>query len=171
MSGATLAAYDSALSGADTRQTLVTALDAEDFSLVGGCTKTATKKIFPATELRQLVLTGQNAASERAQQDPRVIAELTKWSSCTRSSGYSFGKPDDVRASITAKLIAILGKAPAPLGVGAAAATPVNTAAIAALQQEEITLAAADGQCAAKGLDAVTTTVEAEYEKKLAAGG
>lgn len=163
------AAYDRALYGDNASATFAAALDSEDLSGLGGCTKQAVDVNFPAAELKLLRANGQNAIGDRALQDPRVIDATKTWSTCMRAAGYTYATPDDIGSDLKGKLAAIVGAAPrtVPIGTDPAKAVRYDAAAMADLKRQELAVAAADFACAAKGLAATTTKVEAEITKSL----
>lgn len=162
------AAYDRALYGDNASATFAAALDSEDLTVLGGCTKQAVDAVFPPAEIKLLRQSpaSQDAVGERALQDPRVVEALRSWSGCMQAAGHTYAKPDEIKADIQARLGAIVGAASSVAPVGTAVATYDQTA-MAALQQQEITLANADSACAAKGLRAIKDKVEAELTKAL----
>lgn len=165
------AAYDQALYGGNRSATFASALDSEDLTGLGGCTKRAVDTVFPASEIKLLRQSpsSQDAVGELALQDPRVIEATRSWSGCLRSAGYSYAKPDEIKTDLQARLGAIVGAAPQtlPVGTDPATAKTYDQAAMAALQKQEIALATADFACAAKGLKATKDKVEAELTKAL----
>ncbi len=162
-------AYDRALYGDNPGATFAAALDSEDLTGLGGCTKQSVDAVFPANEVRRLRLTGQDAVGERALQDPRVVEAIRGWSTCMRSAGHTYAKPDDIKADLQGKLGTIVGAAPrtAPVGSDPAAVAPYDKATLAALQKTEIAVATADFACAAKRLKATKDKVEAEIAKTI----
>ena len=165
------AAYDQALYGGNSSATFASALDSEDLTGLGGCTKQAVDTVFPASEIKLLRQNpnSQDAVGELALQDPRVVEAVRSWSACIRSAGYSYAKPDEIKTDMQARLGAIVGAASQtlPVGTDPATAKTYDQAAMAALQKLEIAVATADFACAAKGLKATKDKVEAELAKTL----
>jgi hypothetical protein len=154
------AAYDTALYGNNPGATFAVALGSENPTILGGCSKEAFGMVFAPTEVAQLRKTGQDAIGARALQDPRVISAAREWSACMRGAGYNYGKPDDAKADINAKLNAIVARS-------SVAGGSLDTASLAALQTEELNVAHADAACQAKGYSAIKAKVEAEVAKQL----
>lgn len=165
---ADLAAYDRALYGENPAATFAAALDSEDLTGLGGCTKEAVDAVFPAAEIKLVRSSGnsQDAVGELALQDPRVIEANRSWAGCMRAAGYGYAKPDEIKTDLKSRLGAIVGGATQPAPVGAAATT-YDRAAMAELQKQEIAVATAEATCAAKGLKATKDKVEAELTKAL----
>lgn len=165
------AAYDRALYGDNAGATFASALDSEDLTGLGGCTKQAVDTTFPPSEIKLLRQSpnSQDAVGELALQDARVIEATRSWSACMRTAGYNYAKPDEIKTDLQARLGAIVGAAPqtAPVGSDPAKALSYDAAAMAALKQQEIAVAGADFACAAKGLQATKDKVEAELTKTL----
>lgn len=158
-------AYDRTLYGANPSATFAAALDSEDLSQIGGCTKKAVDQVFPAQEVRRLVRGSQDAIGELALQDPRVVEATRAWSDCMRRAGFTYANPDEVETALKDRLAAVVGGASKPAPVGATPAAPYDRAALAALQRDEVSVAVADYGCAAKGLKKTKDAVEAELAK------
>ncbi len=149
-------AYERTLFGDNRSQTFVVALNAEDFSQTGGCTRAAVSKVFTKNELGGGFVNLQNAQGARVDSDPRVIAAYRDWSTCMRQAGFSYGDKVAVETDLTSRLDAIIR------GGDPKALPPSGQAALTALQAQELAIAAADHTCAVKYVDAVTTKVETE---------
>jgi hypothetical protein len=158
------AAYDRALYGSNPGATFAAALGKEDPTGLGGCTKQAFDAVFPPSEVAQLRKISQDAVTQAAAQDARVIAAAKVWSGCMRAAGLNYGTPEEAKADIKKKLALVVGQAGA---AGSTSAAPFNKAAVDALGREEINVAVADSACQAKGYSATVTKVEAEVAKKL----
>ncbi|MHB1210758.1 MAG: hypothetical protein ACYC0W_00655 [Candidatus Nanopelagicales bacterium] len=146
-------AYRFTLLGEHPTATFAVALDAEDFSLVGGCTGTAVGQVF---DTAQLEATYVNPKDLLVEQDPRVIAATQAWSDCMRGKGFTYPTQADGEDDISARLAALLG------GDAPQALDPARQALLVELQGEELALARADFDCAADVLDPVVAQVETE---------
>ena len=129
------------------------ALEAEDFSQTGGCTKTAAGQTYTVDELSGAYI---NPADRRVDQDPRVLAALKKWSDCLRVKGYQYEHPDQIDVDLRDRLAAI------SLGQDPKALTGSALAALQQLQAEEVALAGVAAACEAKILEPVRSKVEDE---------
>lgn len=159
-------AYDRALLGENTDATFAEALDSGDFTRLGGCTKEATGTVFGGLAVLQSFQSRLDDLDERIVADQRMVKAIGKWSACMRSAGFSLQDPDDVDSVLRKKLDAIVG----PAGEIAAApdAEPTyDTAALAALQKEEVAMVGADITCEKKHIVPVEEKVRAEYETKF----
>jgi hypothetical protein len=156
LSPADRVAYDRALYGENPTATFVVALDDENFSQTGGCTRAAVEQVFSPEELGPGFVNYQNAEGARVEQDPRVIAAYRDWATCMRDAGYSYDSSDGIRTDLANRLNAITGGAdPATLAADA-------QAALTDLQGEELAIAAADHECNVKFVDPIKTQVETE---------
>jgi len=156
LSAADRVAYDHALYGENPSATFVVSLDDEDFSQTGGCTRAAVGQVFSPEELGPGFVNYQNAQGARIEQDPRVIAANKDWAACMRQAGYSYDTSDAIKTDLANRLDALTGGAdPATLPADA-------QAALAALQGEELAVAAADHECSVKFVDPIVTQVQAE---------
>lgn len=146
-------AYRRALWGEAPDWTHTHALEAEDFSQAGGCTRRAAEKTYAAEELTGTYV---NPNDKLVDQDPRMIAALKKWSDCVRAKGYQYDHPDQIDADLRDRLAAItLGQDPKTL-TGPALAT------LRQLQGEELAIAAVHHRCEADFVEGVRAKVESE---------
>jgi hypothetical protein len=138
LSAADRVAYNRALYGENPGATFVVGLDEETFSQTGGCTRTAVEQVFSADELGASFVNYQDDQDAQILADPRVIGAYTNWANCMREAGYTYKDPLDIEADLPERLTSItLGADPASL----------PTDALAALQEEEKAIAAADYDC------------------------
>jgi hypothetical protein len=141
LSAADRVAYNRALYGENPSATFVVSLDEESFSQTGGCTRTAVEQVFSADELGASFVNYQDEQDAQILADPRVIEAYTNWSSCMREAGYTYRDPAEIEADLPARLTSITqGADPESLSGGA-------QTALAALQDEEVAIAAADFGC------------------------
>jgi hypothetical protein len=112
LSPADQVAYNRALFGENTDATFAVALEMEDFSRCGGCTRKAIEQVFKP---EQLSATYYNPKSALINQDPRMKAALRKFAEEMRKAGFDYNHPDDVEADIRAKLHAITGGRTVPV--------------------------------------------------------
>lgn len=156
LSTADRVAYERTLYGENPNYTFVVALDQEDFSQVGGCTRAAVQLIFSKEEVGTSFVNYQNSAGARIDADPRVIAAYQDWASCMRQAGYAYNNPGEIDADLVARLDKVTGGA-APESLSATAKT-----ALSALQGEEKALAAVDHGCDLKYVADIKLKVETE---------
>ena len=131
----------------------VRALEEEDFSATGGCTRSAAEQTFSADELSGTYV---NPTDTLIEQDPRVIAAIAAWSDCMGEEGFDFGTPDQAENDLRERLDAITqGQDPATL-TGAAADE------LTELQGEELAIAAVLVDCEDEHINDVKAQVETE---------
>lgn len=160
LSTADRSAYDTALTGGDLGGTQAIALDREDLSFAGGCSRQALDTVFPEDNVQQGQLNPEDAAGEKANQDQRVIDAAITWSSCMADSGYTYEAPKAVETDIEARLDVIVTDVP----TASDAPLEFDRPALEALQAEEITLAQADHTCQIDtGYSEISDAVNAEY--------
>ena len=129
------------------------ALEEEDFSETGGCTRSAAQQTYTATELGGTYV---NPGDQLVDQDPRMIAALKQWSECMRADGYEYDLPDQIDDDLRDRLDAITeGQDPATL-------TGPSLAALVELQGEELAIAAVYLTCEEDIIEPVQAKVEAE---------
>jgi hypothetical protein len=147
-------AYDHTLFGENRDATFALTLEAEDFSMTGGCTRTAVAQVFSAAQLRADYFNPADAAME---QDPRMVKALSQWSDCMHKKGYDYAHPDNVEEDLHKRLQAITEGAPASSLTGSAAD------ALKRLQGEELAVAAVATKCESDIIAPVTDKLEREY--------
>ncbi|HVF15146.1 MAG TPA: hypothetical protein VM942_11135 [Acidimicrobiales bacterium] len=152
--------YDRALYGERTDATLFEALDAGDFSRLGGCSREATNQVFGGADVVDRLQAGLDELDERVASDPRMAPAVDAWSECMRAAGHDLARPEDVDTTLAAKLEAIVGPPQRSATVVA-----YDQAALAALQREEVALVAADVRCEEEHLSEVEDEVQAEAEE------
>ena len=129
------------------------ALEEEDFSQTGGCTRTAADQLYSAAELSGTYV---NPADTLVEQDPRMIDALAAWSQCMAADGYDYTHPDQVTDDLTERLDAIAqGQDPATL-------TGPALDALHELQGEELAVSALLTSCEEDNIEPVQATIEAE---------
>jgi len=149
-------AYVYTLYGENPSATFVVALDEEDFSNTGGCTRSAVEQVFSSDELAAGFVNYDNAAAERVDQDPRVVAAYVEWANCMIEAGYTYAGPDEIGADLASRLDNITG------GADPETLAAEGQAALSELQGEERAIAAADNDCELKFVDPIKTTVQAD---------
>ena len=144
-------AYKRTLLGDDTKATFVSGLEREDFSKLGGCTRSAVTQVFKPEDLKDTYF---NPIDKQIEADPRTVAARAKWSSCMRTAGYDYGHPDDIEKELRDQLAKLAdGAEPASL-------TGRSKDALTELQGKERAVGLADFDCLEKFVNSVTTQVE-----------
>jgi hypothetical protein len=129
------------------------AIEAEDLSSTGGCTRKAAEKTYAADELTSSYV---NPGDKRVDQDPRMTAARKKWSDCMRTAGFTYDRPDQVDADLRGRLDAIAqGQDPRKLA-GA------SLDALHALQGEELSIALVLTKCEETHIEPVRVKIESE---------
>ena len=129
------------------------ALEAEDFSQTGGCTRSAAEQTYTPTEITNAYV---NPADIKIEQDPRMIAAIKKWSDCMRADGYQYDNPSQVEKDLQERLDAIVqGQDPTTL-------TGPALDSLHQLQGEERAIAAVLTTCEEDNITPVQDAIEAE---------
>ncbi len=150
-------AYDQTLYGNDVSATFAVAVDTGDFSGLGGCVKEATDEVFGGAEVVQSLQDKLAELDARIAADPRMAEAIAEWSACMKEAGFELAEPQQVDAVLLADLEEIVG-------------SPGNenpdydTAALAALQAEEVAMVTADVECEEEHITEVEDEVQVEYE-------
>jgi hypothetical protein len=146
-------AYDRTLLGEHTEEVFANALEAEDFSRTGGCTRKAVKREFTKKELSASYI---NPGDQKVDQDPRVKVALQKYAKCMSRAGFDYQTPDDAESDIQTQYDAIVGTDD-PQSLDAARATRLTD-----LQNAERAIAEASFRCETKYIEPVKEKVEKE---------
>ncbi len=129
------------------------AVEAEDFSQTGGCTRSAAEQTYTPTEITSAYI---NPADIKIEQDPRMIAAIKKWSDCMRADGYQYDNPNQVEDDLQERLDAIVqGQDPTTL-------TGPALDSLHQLQGEELAIAAVLSTCEEDNITPVQDAIEAE---------
>jgi hypothetical protein len=148
------AAYSRTLWGDDPRADFVFAMDEEDFSRTGGCTRKAVAQVFTSEQLRGAYV---NPKDVLVDSDPRIVKALKAWSKCMHERGYEYEEDqDEIIEEYQERLDKLLdGDDPATLPGPAAEA-------LRKLQEQEIAVSLADLDCQIKHTDDIYREVEIE---------
>lgn len=147
-------AYERTLWGRNTHADFVFALDEEDFSMTGGCTRKAVAQVFTPEQLKGTYV---NPKDVLVDSDKRIVAARKAWSKCMRAAGYDYLEDqDEIIEDYEERLDKLLdGDDPKTL-------TGARADALKALQQEEIAVSLVDLDCQLKHTDKVYDEVELE---------
>ncbi len=146
-------AYSHTLWGDTPDWNLARAVEEEDFSQTGGCTRSAAEQSFSTEELTGSYL---NPADKFIAQDPRMVAAFQAWSDCMRDDGFEYDHPDAIVDDLTERLAAIAeGQDPRTL-------TGSALDALTELQGEELAIAAIAVACEEDHIVDVEEQVERE---------
>lgn len=164
LSPADRVAYNRALYGENPGATFVVGLDEETFARTGGCTRTAVEQVFSPDELGASFVNYEDEQDAQILADPRVVDAYTQWSSCMRDAGYTYKDPLEIEADLPARLSDITQ------GADPESLTGDAKTALAALQEEEKAIAAADYDCEQQHVKSVYDQVAADLFGAGAAG-
>lgn len=146
-------AYNRTLLGEHSDATFAVALETEDFSHIGGCTRKAVEQVFTP---EQLNVTYRNPKDALIEQDPRMVAALAKFVDCMHTAGFDYNSERQVEPDLKRRLYTITGGAPVT-ALSAEART-----ALTKLQAEERAIAVVVLRCEERILDPVENQVERE---------
>ena len=152
-------AYSRALFGDNTDATFAVALETENFSRCGGCTREAIEQVF---EPENLKATYYNPKDALINKDPRMKAALRKYAAQMRKAGFEYHHPDDVETDIREWLAAITGGRTVPLEQ----LPPERRAALRQLQDYERRVAVKDFELAEEIFDPVEERIERELSAR-----
>jgi hypothetical protein len=146
-------AYLRTLYGENEESTFAVALEAEDFSETGGCTRAAVEETFTEAELSASYV---HPGDILVAQDPRIVSATEAWAECIGEEGFDYNNPDDIEDDIQERFDAIVeGQDPESLSGSA-------LEALTELQGEERAVAQIDFECGEELLEPVVEQVEAE---------
>lgn len=153
LSPADQVAYNRALFGENQDATFAVALEAEDFSRTGGCTRAAIEQVFAP---EQLTITYANPLDALIQQDPRMVAAFGEYADCIREAGFDYTHPEQIEADIRSRVDAITSGDPLD------ALSADATAALTELQGEERAVAQVAFDCEEEFLTPVEELIQRE---------
>jgi hypothetical protein len=104
LSPADQVAYNRALLGENLDATFAIAVEIENFSRCGGCTRKAVEQVFKPDQLKPGYYNPQNAFINN---DPRMKAALRRFAAEMKKVGFDYSHPDDVEPDIRARLAAL----------------------------------------------------------------
>lgn len=154
LSPADQVAYNRTLFGENADATFAVAIEAEDFSRTGGCTRAAIEQVFAP---EQLNVTYKNPLDALIEQDPRMVTAMEAFADCIRAAGFDYSHPEQIESDIKNRLAAITGGAPLE------ALTADARDALVELQGEERAVAAVAFQCE----EDILSPVEEQIQREL----
>jgi hypothetical protein len=102
LSPADQVAYNRALLGEeDVNSTFAVALEIEDLSRTGGCTRKAVSEVFKPDQLKASHYNPQDALINK---DPRMKAALASWQREMKKAGFDYGHPDEIEPDLRSRL-------------------------------------------------------------------
>lgn len=146
-------AYSHNLFGEHPDATFAVALETEDFSRTGGCTRKAIEKYFTPEQMSASFLNPFDALVEK---DPRMVTANAAYSKCLRDAGFEYGHERDIEPDLRKRLDTVTGGQPLD------ALSSEAQAALSELQNYERALASVATACEQKFLDPVADQVERE---------
>lgn len=135
LSSADQAAYNQALLGENAHATFAVALETENFSQTGGCTRKAVEQVFKPEQLRATYYNPQDALINK---DRRMKAALAVYAREMKKAGFEYSHPDEVEPDIRARLAALTDNG----RVVIEKMSPEQKAALKKLQDYELAVAA-----------------------------
>src|SRR5467141_3194876 len=104
LSSADPVAYNRALLGDDLSSTFAVALETEDLSRTGGCTRKSLTETFKPEQLKASHYNPQDALINK---DPRMKAALESWQREMKKVGFEYGHPDEIEPDLRNRLSAL----------------------------------------------------------------
>lgn len=104
LSPADQVAYNRALLGENVSMTLAVALEIEDLSRTGGCTRKAVEQVFKPDQLKASHYNPQDALIRK---DPRMKAAVAVWRREMKKAGFDYEHPDDIEPDLRNRLNAL----------------------------------------------------------------
>lgn len=101
LSPADQVAYNRALLGEDVTSTFAVALETEDLSRTGGCTRKAVAETFKPDQLKASHYNPQDSLINK---DQRMKAALGFWQREMKKAGFDYGHPDEIEPDLRNRL-------------------------------------------------------------------
>ncbi len=146
-------AYNHTLFGENTAATFAVALEIEDFSRTGGCTRRAIEQVFTA---EQMAAGYYNPLDTLIREDPRMATAIAGFTECVRAAGFDYAHPDDIEPDLRQRLDEITG------GLPVEAISSDALVALEELRTEEMALGVVAFDCESDIIDPVEDRIERE---------
>lgn len=153
LSAADQVAYNHALMGEINNVTFAVALETEDLSRTGGCTRAAIEQVFAPEQLNISYVNPKDALIE---QDPRMVAAVAKYAECLRASGFDYSHEREIEPDLRNRLAEITE------GLPLEALSSDAQAALQELQAYERAVAVVSYDCEIRFLEPAEDQVERE---------
>ncbi|HYZ33836.1 MAG TPA: hypothetical protein VE684_16325 [Crenalkalicoccus sp.] len=154
-------AYNRALLGENTNVTFAIALEMENFSATGGCTRKAVEQVFRPDQLSATYYNPQDALINA---DPRMKAALAAFARDMKKAGFDYNHPDEVEPDIRTRLAALTNGGT----LAVAAMSPEQRAALKRLQDYERAVAAISHKLQEEVLKPVEERIQMElFSRKV----
>jgi hypothetical protein len=153
LSPADQVAYSHTLFGEHADATFAVALETEDFSRTGGCTRSAIEKFFTPEQMSSSFLNPFDALVDK---DPRMVKANAEYADCLKGAGFEYNHEKEIEPDLRKKLDTVTGGQPLE------ALSSDALAALQDLQNYERALASSATDCERRYLDPVADQVERE---------
>ena len=127
--------YNRALMGESGNATFALALETENLSQTGGCTRKAVEQVFKPDQLKAAYYNPQDALIRN---DRRMKAAVAFYAREMKKAGFDYGHPDEVEPDIRTRLNAMTNNG----GIPVDKLSPEQKAALKKLQAYELAVAA-----------------------------
>jgi len=97
-------AYNRALLGANLNATLAIAMETENLSQTGGCTRRALEQVFKPDQMKASHYNPQDAIINR---DPRMRAAVNTWRREMKKAGFEYNHSDEIEPDLRNRLAAL----------------------------------------------------------------
>lgn len=155
LSPADQVAYNRALFGENTGATFAVALEIENLSLTGGCTRQAIEKAFKSEDMLPTYYNPKDALMDK---DPRMKTALGTYAMEMRKAGFAYNHPDEVERDIRKRLASLTNSGTIPVEK----MTPDQAAGLKELQDYERRVAVMDFRLQEQLIDPVGEKIERE---------
>lgn len=155
LSPADQVAYNRALFGENPGESFAVALEGENFSRTGGCTREAIGQVFTEDQMQASYYNPKDALIN---QDPRMKKALRKYAAEMRTLGLDYNHPDEVEPDIRERLAALTNNGT----LRVEDMTPEQRDAFKQLQAREHRVAAIDLRLAEEFFEPVEAAIEKE---------
>ena len=155
-------AYELTLFGENPDSDFAFALDEEDFSSTGGCTREAVSQVFTPEQLEGTYV---NPKDVLVAEDPRIKEAERNWTQCMHDRGYNYQADQDAIIEDYEQRLAALLQGDDPESL-----TGSRLEQLRALQAQEIQVTLADLDCQERFTDEIYRQVEEEVFGRRVSG-
>ena len=111
-------AYDRTLWGENKGASFTEAIENGHFDRLGGCTLTATERVFGGAQVLTQLQGKLDVLDERILEDQRMVRAIESWASCMADAGFRYEDPEEIDADLFTRMEKLVGPLPGQFATG-----------------------------------------------------